>query len=120
MANKPKPYYEIWIGNVRCLIESNLPARGSEFSFSASEFTPDTSDILPTPIPAGSQNGSLYVRKHYYKNGSWRVTDKLKRKDKVAIVSIATKAQAFIQNLFLNNGTFAHLAVNANVHRETD
>ena len=107
MADNPMDYYRIWIGDVRCIIECEIPARGSTFSFSVSEF------------PERRRDSSLLVQRHYLKNGKWHVTNRIRRKDKVAIANIVNKAHTFIHRLILMNGKAEHLPVNANYESGT-
>ena len=109
-------YYEIWINDVRIMVQPDLEARGSIFDVSIAHFKTANGHSFQ---PDGTRSNPLFVRKHYLESGRWRFTQKLDRNDKVAVATLVNKAHAFIHKLILLNGKPEDLAVNVNIGNGT-
>ena len=109
-------YYEIWINDVRIMVQPDLEARGSIFDVSIAHFKTANGHSFQ---PDGARSNPLFVRKHFLENGRWQFTQELNRNDKVAVATLVNKAHAFIHKLILLNGKPSDLPVNANTDSGT-
>ena len=59
-------YYEIWINDVRIMVQPDLEARGSIFDVSIAHFKTANGHSFQ---PDGARSNPLFIRKHYLENG---------------------------------------------------